>query len=70
MIDSGLALIKPHSEVRRRLYLMFAILESTPEYWKYFIPVRRSGWYIITIIGVGLRSVLRAIFGVILVKAL
>ncbi len=40
LLDAGLAVADPHSELRRRLYLMFAILESSPEYHELFLPPR------------------------------
>jgi len=67
-LDAGLAVIKPHSEVRRRLYLIFAILESTPLYWKYFIPIQRRPIYLFIVIAVGIRSIYRLLVGSILVK--
>ncbi len=67
-IDAGLAFLYPHSEVRHRLYLMFAILESLPEYTEYFLPVNRSPWYIFVVIGAGLQSIFKAIVGIMIVK--
>ena len=70
LLDAGLAVINPHSEVRRRLYLIFAILESTPLYWEYFIPVQRRPIYIFIIIAVGIRSIYRLLIGSILVRSI
>lgn len=67
-IDGGLALVNPQSEVRRRLYTMFAILEATPAYAELFLPQNQSKLYVIRIIFVGLRASIRGVFGVILVK--
>lgn len=69
-IDAGLALTSPHSEVRRRIYVMFAILESQPLFWRDFLPVKRSGWYVFFILLVGLRSIVRAVGGILIVKVL
>lgn len=67
-LDAGLAFLKPHSEVRRRLYLMFAILESLPEYTEFFLPVNRSPWYLFVVIGLGIQSVWRLVIGITIVK--
>ena len=67
-VDAALAFVKPHSEVRPRIYLLFAILESTPEYWQEFIPKKRNPLYIFTIFSIGVRSVFRAIVGIVVVK--
>jgi hypothetical protein len=70
MVDAGLALLRPHSEVRRRIYVMFALLEASPKYWQYFLPVERSGWYIFRIALTGVGSILTSIGGIVLVKVL
>jgi hypothetical protein len=67
-LDAGLLFVEPQAEFRRRLFIMFAILETTPEYSRHFLPRRRSLFYIPVIIMFGVRSVLRAIFGMILVR--
>lgn len=66
--DGGLALISAYSEVRRRLYLTFAILEAQPEYYEYFLPRQRSPFYALFIVLVGLRAIIRAILGTIFLK--
>ena len=38
-IDSALALDQPHSPVRKRIYVMLAILETQPELSALFLPV-------------------------------
>ena len=67
-IDGGIALSNPDSELRRRLYVMFAVLESTPDYWQYFLPVKRSDWYILAVAGSGIRSAWRGVIGYCVVK--
>jgi len=68
-IDGGLAIDEPSSELRRRLYVMFAILESQPQYAACFLPRQRSGLYIIVILAVGLRAAMQGGLGFALVKA-
>ena len=67
-IDAGLAVLNPDSELRRRLFIMFAILESMPDYYDYFLPKRRSFWYAFYVFFSGLRAALKATVGVVLVK--
>lgn len=68
LINSALALVKPLSEVRRRMYLMFAILEAAPEYTSYFLPVKRKPAYLFVVFFAGFRAVLKSIFGIVLYK--
>jgi hypothetical protein len=69
LLDAALALRDPHAELRRRLYLMFAILESTPEHHDRFLPAARRPAYVLRIAAVGARAVLRAAGGVVLLAA-
>ena len=68
LLDSGLALTEPHAELRRRLYVMFSILESMPQYHDYFLPKKRSPWFSVAIVGAGIRGVCKAALGVLLVR--
>jgi hypothetical protein len=38
LVDAGLALVDAHSPVRQRVYLMLAVLETTPEHAARFEP--------------------------------
>jgi hypothetical protein len=69
-IDAALALTAPYAEVRRRLHLMFAILESTPEHHDRFLPERREARYLGVVAGAGARAVARAAIGIPLVRLL
>lgn len=40
-LDSYAAFFKPQSELRHRLYVLFAILESSPEFADSFLPQKR-----------------------------
>jgi len=68
LVDSGLPFLKPHSEVRRRLYIMFAILEASPQYYNHFLPRERSPFYGIFVLYAGARAILKAGFGILLVR--
>lgn len=66
-IEAGLAIRHPHSEIRRRLYIMLAILESSPDHTTAFLPQERSAWYMVVIALAGLRAVGKALVGLIMV---
>lgn len=68
LIDSGLAILNPKSEVRRRLYIMFAILESSPEHNDYFLTIKRRPLYFLIILLSGIRSFIKSFLGILLVK--
>jgi hypothetical protein len=67
-VDAGLAMVNPKSEIRRRVYTMFCILEATPEYADKFLPQKHSLWYLPMIGLIGLKGVIRSVIGVVLVK--
>jgi hypothetical protein len=68
-LDAYDALFRPNSVLRRRLYLMFAILEASPDFTELFLPHKRSKWYLLAVGMVGARGVCRLAIGLILVKA-
>lgn len=67
-IDAGLPFYRPYSEVRRRLYIMLAILEANPAYHDNFLPVKRSFWYWLFVGYSGVRAIVKAIIGSIMVR--
>ena len=68
LLDAGLALLRPQALLRRRIYLMFAILEATPEHHQRFLPVNRPRRYVIALIARALAGIGKAIVGAGLVK--
>lgn len=62
-LDAALALKSPNVELRRRLYIMFAILESHPQYSQQFLSQHHSPLYVVNIACIGLRSVIKAAVG-------
>jgi hypothetical protein len=68
--DAGLALLHPQSELRRRLFVMFALLEASTPYTQLFLPMQRKPWYVVTIIFTMISAGLKAIVGSILLKVL
>jgi hypothetical protein len=69
-LDSAAAVVRPESELRRRLHVMFAILECQPSYSSYFLSVAQPSWYVIVIGFTGCKAVLKALCGVALIKAI
>ncbi len=67
-IDAGLALLQPTSNVRRKIFTMLAILETSPNYTDYFFSKKFSFFYMFKIGLVSFRAIIRAIFGVVLIK--
>lgn len=70
LIDSCMALTNPHSEMRRRLLIMFSILECMPERYDQFIPKRHSSWYWLVVLYTCVEDVLKAAAGSVLLKAI
>jgi hypothetical protein len=70
LIDGGLALLNTDSDVRRRIYTMLAITEAMPDYYDYYLPKKRSNWYLLSVAFVGIRGVLRTVFGAIVIKVI
>jgi hypothetical protein len=68
MVDSGLALTAPASDLRKRIFIMVAILETEPSLADRFLPRDRPPLYLMAVGLIALRAVLCAVAGVILVK--
>jgi hypothetical protein len=67
LLDAGLALARPRAELRRRIYLMFAIVEATPENCQSFLPTDRSRAYIVVVAAYLAAAMLKAILGLALI---
>jgi hypothetical protein len=65
MIDGALALQNAESGIRKKIYTMFAILESNPKYAKYFLPKEDKN-SILHIVGYSIRAVFNTLSGLIL----
>ena len=68
IIDGGLALVRPNSSIRRKVYTMLAILEASPEYCDYFLPQRFGPLHMVNIAFAGARALLAAVVGVVVLK--
>lgn len=67
-LDSGLAILSPHSELRRRLYITFALLESDTAYSNLFLAQKRSPFYIIFMFSIGVVAICKVLIGIFLIK--
>lgn len=68
LIDAGLVLYRPDSEVRRRLFIMFSILETSPAHYKKFLLETHRPFFVITLLYSGGRAVLKGMLGTVLVR--
>lgn len=68
-IDSGLALVRPKSQIRRKIFVMLAILEASVDYCDDFMPKTRSKFQALLLLAVqGVKAVFFAIIGIFLIK--
>jgi hypothetical protein len=67
-LDAYSELFRPTSLLRQRLYLMCAILEASPHYVDYFLPRKRSPFYIFMLPILGLRALYRLTVGIMIAK--
>lgn len=67
-IDGALALTEPNGNIRRKIFILLAILEASPEHAERFLPRRFNLFYIFKIIFTGIVAVLRAITGLLILK--
>lgn len=68
LLDAGCAFIRPQSELRRRLHLMFAILECSSEYNDLFLPKQRSPFFLLILIFNGVAAIVKALVGSLILK--
>jgi hypothetical protein len=64
MVDGALALNNSESGIRKKIYVLFSILESNPRYARHFLPSNKVG--LLSIILSGIRAICNAITGFIL----
>jgi hypothetical protein len=67
-LDAGLAFVNPHADLRRRIYVVFAILESMPEYTDLFLPSKTTLKDLFVLIFTGMRAAFRAFIGILIIK--
>jgi len=69
-LDAGLVFAKSRSDLRRRIHIVFSLLESTPQYAELFMPQKVGFFGTLSLILVGVRGVFRAVIGLIIVKVI
>jgi hypothetical protein len=71
MIDGGLALHKKDAVIRKKIFLLLAILETFPEYARHYLfPDTVSAKNLVGFFLIGMRGILRMIIGSLVVKIL
>ena len=68
--DAALAVKDSSSSIRRKIFLMLAILEASPNHVECFLPKKHSAFHLILLFFVGIRSMTRRMFGFLLLKLL
>ena len=67
-IDGGLYFIDPTSNIRKKMYIMLAILEASTLHTKYFLSRDFSIFYLIKIMFSSIRGIYRGILGYIFIR--
>ena len=67
-VDAALALTDKQSVLRKKIFVMLAVLEVSPLYSKYFLAKKGTFLTMIRICAIGTRSVYRFIFGFFLIR--
>lgn len=66
--DAAMALRHRNALLRKRIFVMLAILETRPEYADLFLSKKYPKTYILNVVGIGIRSVFRAMIGLIIYR--
>lgn len=69
-IDGAAALRRTQASLRRRVLLMFAILETSPRYCDRFLPEPVSWLHAFIVVGAVVRAAVKAAVGVVIVRFL
>lgn len=67
-MDAGLALQAPKSNIRKRIFIMLCILETEQGFNHHFIPVQRPIGHIFLICLRGVRAVMAAVLGMLIIR--
>jgi hypothetical protein len=67
LADGALALTDRESGIRKKIYVMFCILESRPAFSSYFLPIENKA-PILSIMGYGIRATWNTLIGLILLS--
>jgi len=67
LLDAAVGLIQPHTLLRKKLFLLLAILETTPGHTEVFTPKPCArGFLVLRVIFLGITCLLKAAAGIIL----
>lgn len=69
-LDGAVSLRQRRGGVRRRLLMMFAILEASPVYCEHFLPQPASRLHVVAVAWAGTRALIKAAVGLLLAKLL
>ena len=67
-LDAYLSFRHPYEELRYRIYIMFAVLESSPEFWQDFLPERKNVAYLPRVMIISTRAIARLAIGGVLAQ--
>jgi hypothetical protein len=67
-VDAALALVRSNSVIRKKLLVLSAILEATPQFADLFLPVPRSRIYGGYVVFIAARAAFKAAIGILLVR--
>jgi hypothetical protein len=62
-VDAALATNKRASAIRKKIFVLLAILESVPDYHQHFLPAKRSPLYFITVFFISVKARAAALAG-------
>jgi len=66
--DASMALRHRNALLRKKVFVMLAILETRPEYAELFLSKEYPKSYFLNVIGIGVRSVYRAVVGLLIYR--
>ncbi len=67
-LDAVLAFKNPEGAIRKKIFVMLAVLEANTMHTKKFLPIGFGFFSTLTILWAGMRSIFRFLFGSILIK--
>lgn len=67
-LDAGLVFIRPTSELRRRCYILFSLLEAHPQYADSFLSEKLNFAQTLGVFAYGARAAFRVIAGIVIIK--
>ena len=70
IVDGGLAFLKPHGGIRRKIYTMMAILEASPEHAGKFLPQTCTRLHLVGLMLVGFWAAFATVIGMFFIKVI